>query len=329
MYSIIEFDPYQADHITWERYFSLYKQLAHSQLNMGEFMLLIQQQCKKRAARYKLIFGERYNTGMVFYSYSKPAKNGTKILYLAFENTISELSEELLSSVTDGVLTLLQASTASSFVTTPDNSVIQEIITRFQGKIINTINYYFLLRANFNSRLLNKLGEDTLFNNHSLSFELHEYVPEHLYHSFSVLMTELMNDIIRSDDREVFEETFEGIKNRTKQFKEAEIRMLVGLLFNQSEGLVGLSFVLVYPNSTIAKQEMTGVIKKYRGKKIATCLKATITKETFRRYPQIEQVQTNCYSSNLPIIKINQALGYSFKEFKSQFLVNRDSLLLT
>ncbi len=102
---------------------------------------------------------------------------------------------------------------------------------------------------------------------YGLSIEIHEYVPGHLYVSFSALMTELMNDIIRNDSREVFEETAEGIKNKIQQFIDAEIKMLLYLLFDQSKVMIGLSFVLVYPNSNIAKQELTGVKKQYRGKK--------------------------------------------------------------
>jgi hypothetical protein len=121
---------------------------------------------------------------------------------------------------------------------------------------------------------------------------MHDYVAEHLYAPVAALMTELMNDIIREDNQQQFAET-----------------------------AAGLSFVLIHPDSVIAKQELTGITQKYRGRQLAFYLKALAIRETFRHYPRIEILETNCYSANLPIIHINQAMGYTLRESALQFRV--------
>jgi RimJ/RimL family protein N-acetyltransferase len=324
MYSIIEFDPFKADETLWEAYFYLYNELNPGQLKLSAFISSVQQQCRKKESGYRLIFKDGYGIEMAFYSYSKPAKDGNKILYIVFENIIKENSEDLLRNVAAGLIALMKSSKADSFVTLTDDPLVLAVLSRFQGQTINTINYYRLLKSHFDIRSFDGFEENTFFSNYGLSVQQYEYVPEPLYTSFSALMTELMNDIIRNDSREVFEETAEGIKNKTEKFKEANIRMLLFLLFDQSQVMIGLSFVLVYPDSTVAKQELTGVKKQYRGKKIASHLKAAVTAQTFRAYPHIDQMETNCYGSNLPIIRINQALGYSLADSKSQLLIQRD-----
>jgi hypothetical protein len=48
---------------------------------------------------------------------------------------------------------------------------------------------------------------------------------------------------------------------------------------------------------------------------------ALAIRETFRRCPRIEILETNCYSANLPIIHINQTMGYTLRESALQFRV--------
>jgi hypothetical protein len=55
--------------------------------------------------------------------------------------------------------------------------------------------------------------------------------------------------------------------------------------------------------------------------KLATYLKTRITEEVFRRYLHVDRLETNCYDVNLPIIRINLALGYTLKESRSRLLV--------
>ncbi len=326
MYSIIEFDPYNTSTEVWDSYFTLHKKLFDIHINISDFILLVQHTARKRDASYRLICKEENAIGMAFYGYSKRTRNEGQQLYMVFENIITEMSVELIDRIVQGILTLMRSSNADSFLTTTDNTLIRGIIDRFHGEVINTINYYFLPKKGFDIRLSDQFENENLYYKYGLTVEIQEYVPEHLYVSFSALMTELMNDIIRNNSQETFEETAEGIGNKIKQFKGAGIKMLLYLLFDQSRQMIGLSFVLVYPNSTVAKQELTGVKKQYRGQKIASCLKAAITNETFLRYPQIDQIETNCYSVNLPIIRINKALGYSLQRAELQFQVYRDKV---
>ncbi|HEY9001724.1 MAG TPA: hypothetical protein VIM89_10255 [Mucilaginibacter sp.] len=80
-----------------------------------------------------------------------------------------------------------------------------------------------------------------------------------------------------------------------------------------------MSILQLNPGSAVAKQQMTGVIKAYRNKKLATYLKAIITSEAFARFPEIEKIETNCYSVNTPIIHLNKRLGYKLRKRSFQF----------
>jgi RimJ/RimL family protein N-acetyltransferase len=154
-----------------------------------------------------------------------------------------------------------------------------------------------------------------------LTLTIYEYVPEHLYDQFAVLMTELMNGIIREDSQEHFSQTGEDIKQRMEFYKKSRVEMLTLLLFDSGHELIGISFMLLYPNSVVAKQYMTGIKNQYRGKKLAGYLKAMITEEAFRRFSNIEKIETDCNLANKPMIYINQHTGYTLKKNSFQFKV--------
>ena len=322
MYSAVDFDPFTADDALW----ATFKAIADESTDMSGFKMSVRQQCSRLQARYVLLPGSDGKAGLALSAYIKQDRNGGPILHLIFyQHGLGQLSAGLLSEAERSLRSYLEWSNTRSFVTVTNDPLIKQMIERLGSKTINVINYYQLNRENFNRRLLNTLGGEGFLRDQDLTIEIHEYVPERLSGVFADLMTSSMNDIIRSDAREVFGETQEGLERKLEYFRKTGIIMLTGLLFDRAQTLAALSFVLVFPDSTTAKQELTGVKKEYRVRKLGTFLKAAVTEEAFLRYPHIDRLETNCYSANLPIIGINLAMGYTLKESRSQCLVTLEN----
>jgi RimJ/RimL family protein N-acetyltransferase len=318
MYTVFDFDPFTADDALWEAF----KTIADEPAGLPQFKLSVRQECSRRQARYVLVLDDQTKGGIALYGYQKPDREGGHILHLAFsQRSIGQVSAELQSSVLNALETFTRWSDTTAFVTLTNDPVVMDILARYQSTPINVINYYQLSKFDFDRHRSVIASSDRPVHDPGLTLEFHEYVPEPYYGLFADLMTTSMNDILRSDEREVFGETAEGLEKKMTQFRGSGIIMLAGLMFDPARVLVALSFVLVHPDSTVAKQELTGVSKAYRGKNLGTYLKARITEEAFRRYPQIDRLETNCYSVNLPIIHINLALGYILMESRSQLLV--------
>ena len=179
-------------------------------------------------------------------------------------------------------------------------------------------------RNNLNGELLKTWKKNKYIETGELKLTVYEYVPESLYSEYATLLTILMNDIVRTDNREYFEETAERAGQKMELFKKNGVKMLLLLLAGLNDLLVGMSIMLVYPGSTIANQEMTGIIAQYRDKKLAAWLKAAMTEEAFHRFPSIDTIETNCYEANKAMIHINETFGFTLKETSFQFEVDAE-----
>jgi len=317
MFTVANFDPFEADDRTWKDYFNFNKNIAGAYLKIDEFKVSLKEKKKK----FKLIYQDNILVMAIAY-FSKKGLSGSEIPFIVIETIQNELSAGLSKTIASAIYQLTTDDPVKSFRITTSDLLTRELIIGFKGKIVNTINYYQLNRNQFNKAALREWQINQYLESGALTLAIHEHVPENLYSRFAALMTGLMNNIIREDNQEYFEETAEGVKQKMEVFKKSDVKMLTLLLSDVQERLIGISILLVYPNSVVANQEMTGIIAQYRGKKLAHYLKAMITEEAFRRFPEIEKIETNCYSANKPMIHINQLIGYTMKETSFQFSVD-------
>jgi hypothetical protein len=242
---------------------------------------------------------------MIRYS-PKTATDGSNLHVISFDGPVSDTP----AAITTEISRLLQNKAAPFFLTTVKDPLLRTLMENLGGQPLNTLLYFLLLKNDLDPQILDHwLYNPDIENNH-LPVTIHPYVPEQLYEPVAHLMTTLMNNIIRENDLERFAETASGLETKMTAFKEKGIEMLLFLLANSENEIIGLSFVLIDPASTTAKQELTGILPNYQGKKLAFYLKALAIRETFDRYPHIEAIETNCYSTNHPIIHINKTLGY-------------------
>ncbi len=242
---------------------------------------------------------------MIRYSL-KTAADGSDLHVLYFAGTITGTPD----SITAEIVNVLQNKSVPFFLTTVKDPLLLTLMKNLGGQPINTLRYYRLLKKDLDPQNLDPWLDNPYIENDHLTVSSHRYVPEQLYEPVARLMTTLMNNIIRENALEHFAETPKGLEIKMTAFKEKGIEMLLFLLADRENQLVGLSFVLVDPGSTTAKQELTGILPNYQGQKLAYYLKALAIRESFNQYPHIDTIETNCYSENQPIIHINKTLGY-------------------
>jgi hypothetical protein len=329
IYTTADFDPLTAGATTWTAYARLCAGNAANPPDLHTFQRVTIENFARKHTRCRLL---NHGAAPVLAIRYQPAE----IPVIDFVGKTQDI-EPLIPHISSAIAEFLQQQTptATFFLTTTKDPGIQQLLTILQGTVTNEIQYFQLDKDLANLQKTDRwLDNDEITGAPAtgipttgipaaptLTVTLHNYVPPHLYEPVAVLMTELMNDIIRDDNQQKFAETAAGLAQKMNFFRETGVSMPLLLLSDLHDQLVGMSFVLVSPGSIIARQELTGVIRKYRDKKLAYYLKARAIHETFHRYPQIEIMETNCYSANRPIIHINEALGYMLKESALQFRV--------
>lgn len=208
------------------------------------------------------------------------------------------------------------------FLTTIKDPALQKGIEERGGKVINKIDYFQLARS--------AMPEATpLAFPEGYRLEVHEYVPEPLCAPLAALMTELMGDIVRETPLERFAESPEGLARKVEQFRTTGTIMLLFIVREPLGNLVGCTFVLISRDSTTAKQELTGIVRAHRGRGLARSLKTLAIQETFRRFPHVHALETNCYRANEPIIRLNRSLGFTYRDTALQYKVHRATILKT
>ncbi len=326
MLAIVDFDPFDADAKAWEDYFSYYNTIAKTSLSPREYKFWLKESLKGKQKKFKLLYKDD-SLVLVMTSFTKKDTSGNEMLFIAMETILTEQCIDLSTTTANTILQLMDDYHFGSFRIATANPLIIDMIGSFNGQILNKINFYQLSRNNINRELLNTWQKNKYIETGKLKLTRYEYVPEGLYSEYAALLTTLMNDIVRTDNREYFEETVERVKQKMELFKKNDVKMLLLMLSDLNDILVGMSIMLVYPGSTIANQEMTGIIGKYRNKKLAAYLKAMMTEETFSRFPGVETIETNCYEANKAIIHLNETFGFVPKETSLQFEVDAEHVV--
>ncbi len=236
-----------------------------------------------------------------------------------------EFSKNLTNEVIQLLIDQMDKANLHSILSESSEDKIDKFFNELEAKKENQLNYYTLSIKGVDNSLLN----DWLDNHHVKTNRYHtvfsEYVPDDIINEFTEVFTELMNDVIRENRQERFQETPEGLRKKIESFKSRDIKLVACLLYDKSK-LIGLTFVLVRSGQVSANQEMTGIKSDYRGKQLGQFLKAQILVRMRDAFPQIEYLKTNCYNSNNPIIDINLRMGYILEKKISQYRVTKEAL---
>ena len=322
IYTITDFDPFTAGPKAWAGYVRLFAIDAANPSDLNKLQLTTREKFTRRHTRCKLICDGSTPVLSIQYQPAVPPVIDFAP-HLPLPPRVPATAPHITAPhITAAIAQLMQDSDAPFFLTTTKDPGLQQILKNLHGVIINEIQYFQLHKDAANQANIDRWINNEAITTGEVTLAMHDYVPEHLYTPVAALMTELMNDIVRADYQQKFAETAAGLQQKMTLFKETGVSMPLFLLSDRQGQLAGLSFVLVSPGSAIAKQELTGIIRPYRGRQLACYLKALAVREIFRRYPRIETLETNCYSANQPIIHINQSIGYTLSGSALQFRVH-------
>ena len=104
-------------------------------------------------------------------------------------------------------------------------------------------------------------------------------------------------------------------------------RWIIYALAQRHDRIVGLTEVTWSPNCpAILNQGFTGVLPEYRNKGVGRWLKAAMLEKTLAEHPEVRVIRTGNASSNVPMLKINRALGFRTLVVWSTWQVTLDSV---
>ncbi|MCB9360404.1 MAG: hypothetical protein H6587_07465 [Flavobacteriales bacterium] len=194
------------------------------------------------------------------------------------------------------------------------NVVNKELKNSFKKEGFREANisiYFHLKRNNINNKLIRHLIEENIPQQQNLDVELNKELKGNEINEVAHLMTTLLNDILRFDNHEVFNQTPERIQRVVEQHKRSNNNSFHLLLRNKENELIGISIIVFKKeNPTSVNQFMTGVLKEYRGLGLPTWMKAYMYDYLQKNYPTIELIKTDCFSGNTPMIHINKKMGF-------------------
>lgn len=140
------------------------------------------------------------------------------------------------------------------------------------------------------------------------------------YEDIANMMTSYLNDMVRPNKHEEFNETAEDVKSFMEFNKKNGEKSFIHLILrNEENKAVGLSIGWMSKDSpNVYEQRMTGLDRSLRGQKLGLALKAFCYLRLLDKHPDIEHVLTDCYEENIPIVRANLEMGFEphYKKFE-------------
>ncbi len=139
-------------------------------------------------------------------------------------------------------------------------------------------------------------------------------IPEDLIEQFSKIYTETYNQQPWDElDDVAFTFSPKYFRHLKKVFAETGVEWLVMVTIEEDEKISGLTEMRYNPgNKTMITQELTGVKEEYRGRGLGKWLKAAMLLEIKERFPDVKTVRTENATTNVPMLSINDRLGFKF-----------------
>jgi hypothetical protein len=177
-----------------------------------------------------------------------------------------ELHPSLISEIKATLVNHLNENNLDRFIAETSEEKVGTLLEHLRGRKINQLNYYQLDIGNVNHTVIEKwLGNVSVEKGDSYRITYSEFISEDIIEEFTQVFTTLMNDIIRDEKQERFQETPEGLRKKMEMFRSKGIKLFACLIYHRNK-IIGISFSLIPETGGIASQEMTGILKGYRGK---------------------------------------------------------------
>ena len=194
------------------------------------------------------------------------------------------------------------------------NPYIESFLLSHGAKTVNWLYFFELELDKINSELLHDWCRQDLLEQHQLTLQFYDDIPNHLLSQHSQLHTELSNGIRRMDYSWKAEKSTTYTANRQKLLHLKGKRSKLGYLLDKKGKLVGMTKLeldAAKPDSVY--QTITGVEESYRTKGLAKFLKAAMIRHLIEKFPQVRLIETDCLKGNTPMMLINEKLGFRRK----------------
>ncbi|MGC9779756.1 MAG: GNAT family N-acetyltransferase [Candidatus Heimdallarchaeota archaeon] len=141
-----------------------------------------------------------------------------------------------------------------------------------------------------------------------------EEIPEEIVKSYADFYTEIMNLVPLEGLEERRIETVESLRLKEKHFKERGIRCFTMITQEANGAISGLTDMQYsHDEPYLVEQDLTGVGLNYRGRGLGKWLKAAMLLYLRENFPEVRIVNTGNADSNMPMLSINERMG--FKRF--------------
>lgn len=175
-------------------------------------------------------------------------------------------------------------------------------------KNTNQFIYFDLLPRQINSEWLsNSLTKEPKEENYSWRIEREP--DDDLLVEMAALTSHGFDSMKRNETGITVKVTAEDLRDSIELGKTTGFRNAFFLLFFD-EILVGLSKIKHHTPATIVGQAMTVTLEEFRGKGLASWIKAKFYSLLMEEYPDIEKWKTDCFEINHDMIHINKSMGY-------------------
>jgi hypothetical protein len=113
--------------------------------------------------------------------------------------------------------------------------------------------------------------------------------------------------------------TIDELRKMEETEKSAGIKSLFALTIEKNGEISGFSNLKILPGrEKLLSQGLTGVPKRFRGRKLGKWVKANLLLFVKENFPESESIVTGNAESNAPMLYINNKLG--FKKYKEQVM---------
>ena len=180
--------------------------------------------------------------------------------------------------------------------------------------LIFLLYYYELFMNKVDQKLLDDWGNMDLLGNYDLEILYYDWIPDDLIPRHAQIHTALSNDIKRLDYSWTVMKDAAYTKNRQQLLRLEGKQSRIIYLVDNHQHIIGLTKIVYDPKKPDKIcQTITGVTRAYRGKGLTKFLKARMIKKIREDYLEVEVVETDCLRGNLPMISINEKLGFHRK----------------
>lgn len=137
-------------------------------------------------------------------------------------------------------------------------------------------------------------------------------IPDKYIEEYAKTFTEVGNDEPRGEQErgdEVF--TVEYFRNQEEGAKKTGLKILNCCTIEEDGKISAFTKVKIIPGKERKiDQGLTGVIKRYRGRKLGKWVKATMIEYLMKNYPETKEIITGNADTNEAMLHINNALGF-------------------